>query len=250
MLRIAESFYSIQGEGKTMGTPSLFLRMQGCNLLCGNPDLSKYIDEKNVDNMEKRSAKWICDTIPVWIKGKIFLPEEIVRDWKEKGWYDRLLNGAHLIVTGGEPLIQQEELINLFKLLPKNTYIEVETNGTILPIDDFDYYISQYNCSPKLSNSGMFYKKRYKKNVLRWHNENIKSYFKFVVLDEDDINELIDDFIHELNIKNNKIYLMPGATTRKELINNVERVVDLCKKNGWNYSSRLQLEIWDKVTGV
>ena len=85
-LRISEQFYSLQGEGKTMGVPAIFVRLQACNILC--------------------NGEWICDTIEVWKKGK----KTSVIDWigQIHKYHTQLRNGAHLIFTGGEPLLQQK----------------------------------------------------------------------------------------------------------------------------------------------
>ena len=87
-LIVAETFYSIQGEGQTMGKPSVFLRLGGCNLLC-------------------KSEDWVCDSIEVWQKGKAVLFSEVLQE----DYIKRLREGAHLIITGGEPLIHKNGAI-------------------------------------------------------------------------------------------------------------------------------------------
>jgi len=230
MIKVAEYFHSLQGEGSTMGVPAVFLRLSNCNLLC--------------------DGKWKCDTIDVWKKGKNYRPEYLISQWKKEGIFERLEEGAHLVVTGGEPLLQQVELVKLFKLLPENTYTELETNGTIIPSEDLDFYIDQYNCSPKLSNSGMPFKRRYKEVTLKWFALISRSIFKFVISDGQDLIEMRRDFILNLQIQNKKVYLMPAASSRKELIEKSQMVAEFCKVYGFNYSSRLQLEIWNRAVGV
>lgn len=231
-LIVSEVFYSIQGEGPTTGTPAVFLRLGGCNLLC-------------------RSESWVCDTINVWTKGRakefqnVLMAEHIIS----------LQNGAHLIITGGEPLIQQDAIIsylNWFRQVCKFTpIIEVETNGTIIPnqhmLDKVDYW----NVSPKLSNSGMMYEQRVNEAAL----STIQTFgrnkvFKFVVKQEDDLIDLIDCYSGKSFIEKKYIMLMPAGDTVESLKDVRIVVVELCKKYGLRYSDRLHISLWDKKTGV
>src|SRR5215208_6307996 len=139
-LIVSEVFYSIQGEGQTIGIPAVFLRLGGCNILC-------------------KSDSWTCDTIDVWKKGKITKFENVLGNEQESiNNMSYLSMGAHLIITGGEPMMHKNAIIlylNWFRETYKFTpIVEIETNGTIIPdrilLDKIDYW----NVSPKLSNSG------------------------------------------------------------------------------------------------
>ena len=260
MLRVAEIFYSLQGEGPTQGTPAVFLRLAGCNLLCGNPLNNDY-------SKPGKGAAWICDTIPVWLKGKEYTTKQLLKEFENKGFIKELDRGAHLIITGGESLLQQEGisefLSNLTELNGKNKYfVEVETNCTIKP-NKLYYKVNQFNCSPKLSNSGMSKEKRYNIPTLYWHKENVCGFlysnavpptrfsiFKFVVTKEEDLKEIIDEFVKPFEIEKNRIWLMPGADTRERLNELEPKVVEWCKNYGFNYSTRMHIQIWDKKTGV
>src|SRR5512135_37627 len=127
MLYVSEQFFSIQGEGPTAGTPAIFLRLKGCNLLCA----------------------WPCDTIEVWQRGDPVPADILAEEWQRKGWFNNLRTDSHLVVTGGEPLLQMDGLEDFFRRIPETAYIEVETNGTIPPSAGFDGRVSQYNVSPK-----------------------------------------------------------------------------------------------------
>lgn len=227
-LVISEKFYSIQGEGRTMGIPAVFLRLSGCNLLC-------------------QSDSWICDTIEVWRKGvktefENVLTEEMV---------EALQNGAHLVFTGGEPLQHQSGILNFiiwfYEQYRFNPVIEVETNGTIAPVMELRGFIDYFNVSPKLSNSGEPYEKRFKIEALRSLNNLTSSIFKFVVSNEEDWKEICKDFL-DLNFK--KIWLMPAGSSRGELEKTREIVAKIAIENHVRYSERLHIGIWNQKTGV
>ena len=120
-LAISEVFYSIQGEGKTVGVPSVFVRLGGCNLICGGMGTQ-------FDGELHNDAEWRCDSIEVWMKAqskeiKDILPSDCVK---------AIENGAHIILTGGEPMIQQKGLEALINFIKENhnkqAYFEVEMN--------------------------------------------------------------------------------------------------------------------------
>lgn len=226
-LVISEQFYSIQGEGKTTGFPAIFLRLAGCNLLC-------------------KSENWICDTIEVWQKG-ISVEWDMVFDERE---VELLRNGVHLVITGGEPLLHQQKLsdyLNWFAAEYKFTpFIEVETNGTIMPNKDMKFLVKQWNVSPKLKNSGEYTEKRYKPGVLAEFNK-LNSIFKFVVDCEEDVNEI---FMNYGELNRNKIMLMPAGDTQ-DLLNKTRLVViELCKKYILRFTDRSHIVAWNKKTGV
>lgn len=231
-ISISETFYSIQGEGPYTGVPSVFLRTASCNLTCpGFP----------------------CDTIDVWKKvERICKPEDLIDLFERKDWLTYLRNGSHLVITGGEPLLQQDKLTYFLRLLRnlQYTYIEVETNGTILPHKNFDLYVSWYNVSPKLSSSGEPKDKRYKYNVLQHFTLSSKSIFKFVLTKPEDINEVLNDFVSPLNIPSSRVYLMPCGDTHEQLERNSPWVIDLCKKYSFRFCPRVHIHIYNKTVGV
>ncbi|RAP36878.1 7-carboxy-7-deazaguanine synthase QueE [Candidatus Marinamargulisbacteria bacterium SCGC AAA071-K20] len=245
-LPVSESFYSIQGEGKCTGVPAVFLRLKGCNLSCGGINTIK---TKSLDS----GATWRCDTIEVWTKGETINIVDLLESWEQNGWLNHLKNGAHLVITGGEPLLWQDKLVkflNDFKqfqsFLP---FIEVETNGTITPTKKLDSFISQYNVSPKLKNSGMKKEDRLINEALTFFTESQKGYYKFVVSNQSDCDEITNSFIIPFKIPSQKIQLMPGAETKDDCLALSPQVVEWCKEKGLGFSSRLHLLLWDKKTG-
>lgn len=203
--------------------------MQNCNLLCA----------------------WPCDTIEVWKRGERYKPEQLIDMFNNYGWLPKLNSGrANLVITGGEPLLQQNSLVGFLERLEGNIFVEVETNATIMPIQSFDKYISQYNVSPKLSNSKMSLNKRYIPRTIEFFSNKQNADFKFVIDNEHDVKEVITDFVKRYSIPNTRVYLMPVSITKEELERNSPKVIEYCKEYGFRYSPRLQLSIWDKATGL
>lgn len=247
-LSVSEMFYSIQGEGPSMGRRAVFLRLKSCNLLCGG---TRTVADKKLHD----GATWRCDTIETWLKGTTKKHPELISDFIKEGFVKELDNNARLVVTGGEPLLQQEELTEFLTSLRQATTnhfaAELETNGTILPQSSIiDTHFQQINCSPKLSNSGIPKEKRIKPEVIKTLLTTNKTIFKFVVNRKEDIIEIKNDFLSNFQIKPNQVWLMPASSSREELVIASEFVVEEAKKLGTNFSSRLQLEIWDKAVGV
>jgi 7-carboxy-7-deazaguanine synthase len=231
-------FATLQGEGLlkeeggTAGCSAVFLRLQFCNLHCG---LNK---------------GWKCDTGYTWdvrreeywkepedwsiIKAK----EEIEKAWLEK-FPDRDQTEKRAVITGGEPLLQQDKIISLMEAMPDWSF-EIETNGTIIP--ELKLINCQINCSPKLKNSGNEKQLRFKSKVLRAINNWPISWFKFVVNGVDDFKEIkeIVDFC-ELNPK--KILIMPEGYTLEAVNGNLAKVKDLVVNEGWLITNRNQL-LW------
>lgn len=231
-LVVSECFYSIQGEGRTTGVPAVFLRLAGCNLLC-------------------KSEHWVCDSIEVWQKGyktpfdKVFTSQMI----------EAFKNGAHLVLTGGEPMLHQTKVLefldwfySFYRFLP---YLEIETNGTIMPNEKMLTYLDQINCSPKLENSGEPIQKRFKKKVLQTISNHKNHFFKFVVDTENDIKEIFDLIqMIEKTISKKNIYLMPAGETQEKLKKTRLLVAEACKDNFLNYTERAHIVIWNEKTGV
>lgn len=251
-LPISEVFYSIQGEGKTTGHPSVFVRLTGCNLMCGGYGTQK-------DGQLYDGATWRCDSIEVWTKGTEKKYEDILTD----NQLERLRSGANLIITGGEPMLYQSRILGFIDYLDEVLYynnnskpfeqekffVEVETNGTVMPSKTFLEQIDQFNVSPKLSNSGMATNKRCKPDALTAiDNEANDVQYKFVISSQKDLIEMERDFLP--HISRNKICLMPAGSTQEELSVTYPLVAELCKYYNYKFSQRLHIDIWNQKTGV
>ena len=246
-LNVSESFFSIQGEGPTAGTPAVFLRLAKCNLTCGGLNTVK-------SRKIEPGATWRCDTIEVWMKGVSQSFEDIIESWDQHGFLDQLRQGAHLVVTGGEPLLQMEALVSflicLDHVLEEAVFVEVETNGTLAPNIDLLSRVNQFNVSPKLANSGMSFKKRVLEHSINRLNEHTQTFFKFVITDEADVVECMQTFVEPMGIPARKIIFMPGGETREKLEKLSPLVKQKAKEKGAQFSTRLQIILWDQTVGV
>jgi organic radical activating enzyme len=231
-LAVSEIFYSIQGEGQTMGIPAVFLRLGGCNLLC-------------------ESESWVCDTIEVWRKSNATAFEDVINE----DWIDRLRNGAHLVITGGEPMLHEKAIVQYLWWFMRNhgfmPVIEIETNGTIEPQGELLAWVMHWNVSPKLSTAGKqnSREKRINPAALRMFDSlGKRTIFKFVVSEEKEITEIHQDFAAYIN--GNKIVLMPAGETQENLAKTRLFVANVCITQGFRYSDRLHVVIWNQKTGV
>lgn len=226
------SFATLQGEGATSGLPAVFLRLHFCNLACG------------------KISGWQCDTGYTWDQSrKEFWQESedwkydeaaksINQKWEEKFGEATPLIDKRLVVTGGEPFIQQKKIVDLLKFLP-GWKVEIETNGTVTPAQEFHDH--QINCSPKLSNSGNSLIKRFKPEVLKAINSFPNSWFKFVVSSPTDLSE-IDEIVGTCNLNPKKILAMPEGHTVESTEAHYNMVENEVLKRGWQMTKRNQLQ--------
>ena len=219
-------FYTLQGEGDSMGKPAVFLRLHFCNLRCYWCD-AWYTWNSNTKEFWMESNNWSVKKAAQTIK----------KAWPVK---NRQLQ-KRLVITGGEPLLQKNTIDQLIDMLP-DWYVEVETNGTIMPTDKM-LKRCQFNCSPKLENSRNLKSLRIKPDVLNPLNK-VNTVFKFVVMTEKDIDEIERDFVKPFRLDINKIIIMPQGVTAEEVSRNARRVVEKVKEKGYKLLGRLQCDIW------
>jgi 7-cyano-7-deazaguanosine (preQ0) biosynthesis protein QueE len=217
-MQVSEIFYTIQGEGLNIGKPTIFIRLSGCHLRCS----------------------W-CDTKYTWPlkSGVSMTSEELIAEVKK-------YNCQHLVITGGEPLIQQNALREFIEKLnvsgekEQKYFIEMETSGSLKCfITDI---IDQFNCSPKLSNSE-------NKEIRFEPLPKEKAYYKFVVSDRQNIEE-IENFIEKHDLKRENVFLMPQGVSVSELNERSQWLVEICKEKGLRFCPRLHINIWGNKRGV
>lgn len=222
-----EIFASIQGEGPTAGTPSAFVRLSLCNLQCSWCD-TNYTWDWNVYDLKQETVQ-----IP---------PESVASDAHKLGI-------ENVVITGGEPLLQQKNLSTLANLLKQQGHrIEIETNGTLVPSIQLAQAIDQWNVSPKLSNSGNSAKLREVTEPLRWFAASDRAVFKFVVVEPSDLKE-IEDVMDRFDIPRNRVLLSPEGTDSKTLGERGKWLVEECVKGGYRFSPRLHIMLWGDVRG-
>lgn len=285
-LKYSEIFYSTQGEGLLLGTPSVFLRTFGCNFRCKNfglksnerldrynPEVRKLLDDGIIENTKKFEDLPLvhtgCDTYasiyPEFAKfAKVGNVDQVVENLlgllPKKLWMFSNKRDVHLILTGGEPLLWQPFWIKLFehKSMRSLRNVTFETNSTQALRPEFEDYLNNaefkvtWSCSPKLSSSGEPRKKAIKPEVIKQY-ANISGsdiYLKFVMAttDVDELNGVIE------NLNNDGIrppvYVMPTGGCVEEYQHNEPIIAKLALKNGWRFSPRLQLSLYGNKWGT
>lgn len=270
-LLISSDFYSVQGEGISTGIPSYFVRLANCNLTCGmsRAFANKILKEKSLEDGEifkgdlelEGKATWTCDSTSQWLwRGVEQEFQYLIDRWKEQGIYEDILNGTiHIIWTGGEPTIKgHQEAINNFYVYWITTEIgpgkmgidpfqEIETNGTIVIGEDLFDQIDQINCSPKLANSGMTEKQRINPEAIKRIMSHSNYQFKFVISNEEDIQEIFSDFIVPFSIPLKNVVVMPGMDARWQFHERTNFIMEMAKKYKFRAMSRMHISAWDRT---
>jgi 7-carboxy-7-deazaguanine synthase len=228
-MKIAEVFYSIQGEGRLVGVPSVFVRSTGCNLRC----------------------QW-CDSA--------------YTSWQPQGEYarvaailDRLsaFPTRHAVVTGGEPFLQPDLAELCAGLRERRFHITIETAATLFKPVACDLA----SLSPKLANStpheregGRFAQRH---DRLRWQPDVIHAFMdhcdyqlKFVINRPEDVAEALELVERLPGVDRDKVLLMPQGVTREELAERGPWLAEVCKTHGFRYCPRLHIELYGNTRGT
>lgn len=236
-------FYTVEGEGEFVGQPSVFMRMAMCNLTCIG-----FASEDSPNG---------CDSFVSWsVKNKKTF-NEVFQLMEDNNYVEHLRNNAILKLTGGEPFIQEKQLLKFIEaFISKYGFtprIDFETNATLTPSSRWiDEFKATFTTSPKLSSNGDPEEKTYKPEVLRWHVEH-NSGFKFVITSDKDIEEIWRKYVYDyegINVPLNRIWFMPCCGSREEHVQNAPAVAEYAKAMHVNFSPRLQLLIWNKALKV
>lgn len=237
-------FYTVEGEGEYIGQPSVFMRMSMCNLTC--------------KGFASESSPHGCDSFVSWsVKNKMTFENIWNEFFIKQKFADKLKSGAILKYTGGEPMIQQKQLLKfteyLVHQLGMHPKIDFETNATLLPdarwVEDFN---ASFTTSPKLTTNGDAESKTYVAEVLRWHSRHYSG-FKFVINSDKDIEEIWRKYVEDnqgINVDTNRIWFMPCCGSRQEHIERAPAVAEYAKAMNVNFSPRLHLLVWDMALKV
>lgn len=277
-LKVAELFYSIQGEGRYMGVPSVFLRTYGCNFTCGGFGMPKgqLSDERNkIDAVSIKEYKDLplvstgCDSYASWDPNFKHLSPVLSTDSIADSICDILPHGRwmdeHLVITGGEPLLGWQraypDLLSNEKMKPLKE-ITFETNGTQELSTEFKDYLYEwkrhreknaltFSVSPKLSVSGEKYDEAILPDVIRQYQDVGFVYLKFVVASEEDVLEAekaVEDY--KRGGFKGPVYLMPVGGVESVYSLNAKNVALAAMKRGWRYSDRLQVPLFKNEWGT
>jgi organic radical activating enzyme len=275
-IKVSELFYSIQGEGRYMGVPSVFLRTFGCNFTCdgfGMPRGEKSIERINVAlNDEERPFKSYkdlplvstgCDSYASWdpnfkhlspLYDVGNLANDIVDLLPHKTW-----NEEHLVITGGEPLLGWQrsypELLDVDSMI-RLRHLTFETNGTQKLTPEFKNYLINwsdrlhkqrevtFSVSAKLPVSGEKWEDAILPEVVCDYEKVGYTYLKFVIASEEDLldaRQAVQQY-RDSGFKGT-VYIMPvGGVERVYNLNN-RRVAEMALREGWRYSDRLQVPL-------
>lgn len=240
-----EIFHTLQGEGVSMGVPSVFVRASLCNLHC------EWCDTDYTWNWQGTPWKHENDSVEGYKKYRkedYLLELDVAEIAAQISSYPC----TNVILTGGEPLLQQSGWLALIETLrasdPSYTF-EVETNGTQLPNTEMQAAITQWNVSPKLSNSGNAEKLRINSKALAFFASAENAWFKFVVQSEQDLTE-VQQLEKEHSIPRHKILLMPEGRDLETLQKRRLWLADICRDQGYRFSDRLHIHLWGSKRGV
>ncbi len=225
-MQVNEIFKSIQGEGPNFGKPAIFLRTAQCNLKCTWCDTKYTWDWKNYD-FSKEVKEMTIDEV-----------KDAIAELEIK----------HLVITGGEPLLQQGDLADLLSFLKPDFYVEVETNCTILPNKMLTDLIDQWNVSPKTKNSGNPLELCENNECYYFFANQENAFFKYVVENETDIPE-IKKFVAKYKIPEKRVQLMTQASTKEEISIREKSISKLAKSHNFAFSPRLHVAMWGSQRG-
>ena len=222
---------TFQGEGPSVGRRCSFLRLGACNLQCS-----------------------FCDTPYTWDwagkNGKRYDPEEELLQRSVQEIWDALVHHHTdmLVITGGEPMLQQRRLEPLLRLAHANAWrVEIETAGTVAPNEHIGDLVTQFNVSPKLANSGNHLHKRYRPDILNAFQATGRAAWKFVATTPQDLDE-VEAIVQRHQLQ--PIYIMPEATDAEALTGRLRLLAEDVLARGWNVTTRLQIALYGNQRGV
>jgi organic radical activating enzyme len=285
-IKVSEIFYSLQGEGRFVGMPSVFLRTYGCNFTCsgfgckpgekstGADDVAEVVHMYN-NFLDLPLVETGCDSYASWHPAfkhlsPTYSTDELVAKMlaltPNGRWMQNNGNDVHLVITGGEPLLGWQRAYGELLSDPRMTdlkNITFETNGTQRLSDDFKQYLKDnfwlYGCqnkqvtfsvSAKLSASGESWADAICPDIVAEYQAYGHTYLKFVVETQDHVAEAIravDAF--RAGGFTGVVYLMPQGGVVDPYESNKLNIANICCEQGFNYSPRLHVDLWGNGWG-
>lgn len=256
VLKVSEIFGpTLQGEGPSAGAPCFFLRLAECNLTCNWCD-TPYTWAFTPAKAAKHKLQH------VWSRDEQIRRMSVEAIWSEI-WPLRQMtttyayrNSPLLVISGGEPLLQQEQLRDLLVGdLESNWRFEIETAGTLRPNPALVTWAKsrklRFNVSPKLESSGNVLRVRRNEQALQELAQLPGTAFKFVVTAEACARDLaeIDEIVHSCGISLENVYLMPEGQDPQKIITGMQRLAPLVIERGYKLTTRLHTLIWNDERG-
>jgi organic radical activating enzyme len=279
-IKISELFYSIQGEGRYMGVPSVFLRTFGCNFTCAGFGMPKGTVSKEVEDIAARVHYYDdykklplvstgCDSYASWdprfkhlspVRPTDDIVDDIMAMLPHNRWMDE-----HLVITGGEPLLGWQraypDLLSNEKMRALKE-ITFETNGTQELSQDLSIYLQQwkinreknaltFSVSPKLSISGEKWEEAICPSIIRQYETVGFVYLKFVIATKEDAVEA-DKAVQEFRTGGFRgpVYFMPCGGVESIYSLNAKNVAIEAMNRGYRYSDRLQVPLFKNEWGT
>jgi organic radical activating enzyme len=279
-LKVSELFYSIQGEGRYMGVPSIFLRTYGCNFTCGGFGMPKgeMSNERDVIAIKAEDYTYYkslplvstgCDSYASWdpdfkhlspMLSTDTIVDSIMSMLPHNRWMDE-----HLVITGGEPLLGWQR--SYTELLSHDNMrglqeLTFETNGTQLLHQELKIFLQQwaisrskgaitFSVSPKLSISGEKWEDAICPEVIYDYEKTGHTYLKFVVANKEDVEEAQEAVSqYRKHGFRGYVYLMPCGGVEKLYTMNAKTVALEAMRLGWRYSDRLQVPLFKNEWGT
>ncbi|MEV8322121.1 7-carboxy-7-deazaguanine synthase QueE [Kitasatospora sp. NPDC056731] len=223
-LLVAECFGpTFQGEGPSVGQQSLFVRLSRCNLHCPGCDTPETWDWSRFNPREVSTRHGVED-LAAWVMAR---------------------SPRLVVVTGGEPLLQQPRLVDLMQLL-SGRRVEVETNGTIVPMPELVKSVSGFNVSPKLEAFAAPGDRRIVPEALEALAACGKARFKFVVHEASQLDE-VASLVEEFSLSD--VWVMPEGANSRVVLRRMRELADEVLERGWNLTPRLHTLLWETERG-
>jgi 7-carboxy-7-deazaguanine synthase len=227
-MKIAEIFYSLQGEGVLIGVPSVFVRTSGCNLRC----------------------TW-CDTpYTSWSPEGVEMSNDAILLEIDKH------PARHVVITGGEPMLFAPVVALTTALKQRGMHVTIETAGTVYqPVA-----AGLMSISPKLANStprerdggksaARHDELRYQPEVLKRLMREFDYQLKFVIASPTDLEE-VRVMLEAIHADRSKVVLMPEGTTPEGTRERAQWLAEICKREAFRFSPRLHVDLWGDKRGV